>query len=78
VTEGVVSAALSGGAAATVADATGLLGQTDTALGEAATINQSAAHSAATAAQAANDVDAGIQTVIEQLSPFGPGCGCLP
>ena len=76
--EGVVSAALSGGAAATVAEATGLLGEADTTLGEAAATNQSAADAAATAAETAGEVDAGIQTVIEQLSPFGPGCGCLP
>ena len=78
VTEGVVSAALSGGAAATVAEAADFSGQADAALGQAAAINESAAHSAATAAQAATDLDAGIQTVIDQLSPSGPGCGCLP
>jgi hypothetical protein len=76
--EGAVSVGLSGGAAAALADATGLLGQTDAALGEAAAANQSAADAAATAAEASADVNAGIQTVIEQLSPSGPGCGCLP
>lgn len=76
--EGVVSAALSGGAAATVAEAVDFSGQADAALGQAAAINESAAHRAATAAQAATDLDAGIQTVIDQLSPSGPGCGCLP
>jgi len=77
-TEGVVSVALSGGTAATVAEAADFSGQAGAALGQAAAINESAAHRAATAAQAATDLDAGIQTAIDQLSPFGPGCGCLP
>jgi len=78
VAEGAISAGLSGGAAAAVSGATDLLGQTDATLGEAAATNQSAADAAAAAAGAATDVNAGIQTVIQELSPTGPGCGCLP
>jgi hypothetical protein len=76
--EGAVSAGLSAGAVSAVTDATELAGQTNASLGQAAAANQSAADAAATAAEASADVNAGIQTVIEQLSPSGPGCGCLP
>jgi ferric-dicitrate binding protein FerR (iron transport regulator) len=72
--EAAVSAGLSGGAVAAAGEATDLLGQTNATLGEAATANQSAADAAATAAEASAGVNAGIQ----QLSPSGPGCGCLP
>jgi ferric-dicitrate binding protein FerR (iron transport regulator) len=78
VAEGAVSAGLSGGAVSAASDAADLAGQTNASLGQAAATNQSAADAAATAAEASADVNAGIQTVIEQLSPSGPGCGCLP
>lgn len=72
--EGAVSAGLSGGAIAAAGEATDVLGQTNAALGEAAAASQSAADAAATAVETC----AGIQTAIQELSPSGPGCGCLP
>ena len=76
--EGAVSAGLAGGAVTAAAEATDLLGEADAAMGEAAATNQSAADAAAAAAEAGAGVNAGIQTVIQELSPTGPGCGCLP
>jgi len=76
--ESAVAAGLAGGAAGAVAEATDLLGDAHAALGQATATNRSAANAAAAAAEAGGDVSAGIQTIMEQLSPLGPGCGCLP
>lgn len=71
------SAAASGVAVARFGDTGNILGDVNATLQDAARINQSAADSAAQAAEEANDVNAGIQTVIDQLSPSVP-CGCVP
>jgi hypothetical protein len=76
--EAAVSAGLSAGAVSAATDASDLAGQADAILGQATATNQSAADTATAAADTCTALSAGIQTVIEELSPSGPGCVCLP
>ncbi len=75
---GVTSAALSGVAISRAGDAR----DAATAAGSTATgalqTNQQAAEAAQNAADTANAVADGIQGAVDQLSPSGPGCVCLP
>jgi ferric-dicitrate binding protein FerR (iron transport regulator) len=73
-----VSAGLSAGAVSAVTDARNLADQTNAVLGQAAATDQSAADTAAATADTCTALSAGVQTVIEELSPSGPGCVCLP
>jgi hypothetical protein len=75
---GAVSAALGGVALSRANDARSLANAADSALSNAAWTNQQAADAAQAAADAATGVSNGLQSVIDQLSPSGPGCGCVP
>lgn len=75
---GATSAVLGGVAASKANDARGAAGKANVTLGEAADINNEAAQTAADAAETANNVVEGVQIIIDNLSPGGPGCTCLP
>jgi len=82
---GVVSAALSGVAISRAADARDTANAAGSELSTAAGTNQQAADAAQQAADAAQNaadtatqVSEGVQGLIDELSPIGPGCGCVP
>ncbi len=74
---GASSAALAGAAASKASDAKDAASKANDTLGEATAINNEAAQTAADAAETANNVVEGVQIIIDNLSPGGPGCTCL-
>lgn len=75
---GATSAALGGVAISKAGDAKDAAAKANTTLGDAVSANNDAAQTAADAAGAANNVSSGVETLINTLSPGGPGCTCLP
>jgi len=75
---GATSAALGGVAASRASDAKDTVGKANDTLGDAAGISNDAAQAAADAAETSNHVVDGVETLIDVLSPGGPGCTCLP
>ena len=75
---GVTSAALGGVAISRAGDARDTVGAAESLLSTAAQTNRQAADAAQAAANTTTDISNGLQDALNQLSPSGPGCGCLP
>lgn len=75
---GATSAALGGVAVSKAGSAKDEAAQANATLIDAVNASNDAAQAAADAAQAANNASNGLQTILETLSPGGPGCTCLP
>lgn len=75
---GVASAALAGVVISRASGARDAAASADSLLQTAAQTDRQAADAAQAAADAATGVSNGIQDIITQISPIGPGCGCLP
>jgi ferric-dicitrate binding protein FerR (iron transport regulator) len=73
-----LSAVLAGVAIKKASDATDEAENARATAGEAADAADSATGAATDAANAATGLSNGVQTVIDELSPGGGGCGCLP
>jgi len=74
---GATSAGLAGAAISRAGDAKDLAGTAHDTFAGAASSSEAAAQAAANAAETATNVTEGVQILIEELSPGGPGCTCL-
>ncbi|MBZ5516610.1 MAG: FecR family protein [Acidobacteriia bacterium] len=75
---GVASAAMGGAAISRAGSARDTAAAANALLSTAASTNQQAASTSQAAADTETAVSNGLENLIQQLSPGGPGCGCLP